>query len=108
MAHAVKQRVFRDGASAEQYALLKDLLTSYAKKLHGYKRGPRDVVEIFGISFPSEIHRLVLSTGVGDPDSQPNSFLWDLSLDQGKALLAKLDETAKKGESALKALVTRA
>jgi hypothetical protein len=51
---------------------------------------------------------LVLSTGVDDPNPQPNSLFGNLSLDQGKALLAKLDETAKKGESALKALVTQA
>lgn len=107
IAHKVKQRVFRDGAPAQQEALLKDLLPYYAKKLHSYKRGPRHVVEIYGISFPAELRHLVLSTGVDDPP-QPNSFFGNLSLDQGKALLAKLDETAKKGESALKALVTQA
>jgi len=36
---------------------------------------------------------LVLSTGVDDPNPQPNGFFGTLSIEQGKALLAKLDET---------------
>jgi len=40
-----------------------------------------------------------------DPDPQPNGFFGTLSIEQGKAFLAKLDEVAKKGEGALEALV---
>jgi hypothetical protein len=96
----VVQRVLRGGAPEQQRALLKDELARYAKKLHSYKRGWRHSVEIFGISFPAE-----LRTFVDDPHPKPNGSFGTVSIEQGKALLAKLDETAKKGEDALKALV---
>jgi hypothetical protein len=102
----VVQRVFRDGAPDQQQALIKDELARYGRKFRGYKRGPQHVVEIFGIYFPAELRRLITSVGVADPDPQPNGFFGTLSIEQGKALLAMLDETAKKGEGALKALVT--
>jgi hypothetical protein len=102
----VVQRVFRDGAPEQQQALIKDELARYARKLRVYKRGPQHVVEVFGIYFPGELRRLIASIGVADPDPQPNGFFGTLSIEQGKALLAKLDEIAKKGEGALKALVT--
>jgi hypothetical protein len=106
IASKVVQRVFREGTPEEQQALIKDELAHYARKLHSYKRGCRHVVEMFGISFPRELCRLVPSTGVDNPNPEPNGLLQTLSIDQGKALLAKLDEIAKKGEGALKALVT--
>ena len=96
----VAQRVFRDGSPEQQQALLKEELARYAQKLHSYKRGSRHIVEIFGICFPAE-----LSTFVDDPHPEPNGSFVSLSIEQGKALLAKLDETAKKGEGALEALV---
>jgi hypothetical protein len=102
----VVERVFRDGAPEQQQALIKDELARYARKLRGYKRGPQHVVEVFGIYFPAELRRLIASIGVADPDPQPNGFFGTLSIEQGKALQAMLDETAKKGEGALKALVT--
>jgi hypothetical protein len=96
----VAQRVFRDGSPEQQQALLKEELARYAKKLHSYKRGSRHIVEIFGISFPAELRTLV-----DDPHPEPNGSFGTVSIEQGKVLLAKLDETAKKGEDALKALV---
>jgi hypothetical protein len=106
IASKVVQRVFRDGTPEQQQALIKDELARYAQKLRGYKRGPHHIVEVFGIYFPAELRRLITSVGVADPDPQPNSFFGTLSIEQGKALLAKLDEAAKKGEGGLKALVT--
>jgi hypothetical protein len=106
IARSVVQRVFREEAPEKQQALLKDELARYARKLHSYKRGPRHIVEIFGIYFPAELRRLILSIGADDPNPQPNGFFGTISLEQGKALLTMLDETAKKGEDALKALVT--
>lgn len=106
IASKVVQRVFRDGAPEQQQALMKEELARYARKLRGYKRGPHHIVEVFGIYFPAELRRLITSIGVADPDPQPNSFFGTLSIEQGKALLAILDETAKKGEDSLKALVT--
>jgi hypothetical protein len=106
IASRVIQRVFRKGTPEEQQALIKDELARYARKLHSYKRGWRRVVEIFGISFPVELRSLVLNTGVDDPNPQPNEFVGTISIEQGKAFLAKLDEIAKKGEGALAALVT--
>jgi hypothetical protein len=102
----VVQRVLRDAALEKQLALIKDELARYARKLRSYKRGSQHVVEIFGIYFPSELRRLIASIGVADPDPQPNGFFGTLSIEQGKALLAMLDETAKQGEGALEALVT--
>jgi hypothetical protein len=60
----------------------------------------RHIVEIFGIYFPAE-----LRTFVDDPNPQANGFFGTVSSEQGKALLAKLDETAQNGEDALEALV---
>ncbi len=102
----VVQRVFREGAPEQQQALIKDELARYARKLFSYKPGPQHIVEIFGIYFPTELRRLILGIGVADPNPQPNGFFGTLSIEQGKALLSKLDEIAKKGEGALKALVT--
>jgi hypothetical protein len=100
MARKVAQRVFRDGAPEQQQVLLKEELARYAKKLHSYKRGSGHIVQIFGIDFPAELRNFV-----DDPHPQRNGFFGTLSIEQGKALLTKLDETAKKGEEALKALV---
>jgi hypothetical protein len=102
----VVQRVFRKGTPEQQQALIKDELARYAKKLHSYKRGGRHVVEIFGIYFPAELRRLILSTGIDGSNPDPNSFFETFSIEQGKVFLAMLNETAKKGEDALKALVT--
>ena len=99
----VVQRVFREGTPEEQQALLRDELARYARKLYSYQRGGR-VVEIFGISFPSELRSLIPSTGVDVPS--PSGRFETISIEQGKAFLAPLNETAKKGESALEALVT--
>jgi hypothetical protein len=107
IARKVVQIVFREGTPEEQQALIKDELSRYAKRLHGYKRGWRHVVEIFGIYFPAELRRLILRLGVDAPNPQPNGFFGTLSIEQGKAFLAMLDETARKGEDALEALVTR-
>jgi hypothetical protein len=60
------QRVFRDGAPEKQQALIKDELARHARKLHGYKRGCRKIVEIFGVYFPSELRTLILNTGVDE------------------------------------------
>jgi hypothetical protein len=102
----VVQRVFREGTAEEQQELIKDELTRYASKLHGYKRGWRHVVEFFGINFPAELRRFIPSIGTADRNPQPNKFVGTISTERGKALLAMLDETAKKGEDALRALVT--
>jgi hypothetical protein len=104
IASRVIQRVFRKGTPEEQQALIKDELARYARKLHSYKRGWRRVVEIFGIFFPVELRSLVLSTGVDNPNPQANSYVG--SLEQGKALLTKLNEIAERGEGSLAALVT--
>jgi hypothetical protein len=101
------QRVLREGRPEQQQALIKDELGRYARKLHGYIRGPRRSLEIFGIHFPSELRPLILSTGVNDPDPQPNGFYSAVTLEHGKTFLAILDETAKNGEGALRALVNR-
>jgi hypothetical protein len=106
IASRVVQRVFLKGTPEEQQALIKDELARYARKLHSYKRGWRHVVEIFGIDFPAELRRLIPSIGVDDPGAQPNEFVGTISIEQGKAFLAKLDEIAKKSEAALAALVT--
>jgi len=106
IAQTVMKRVFRDGAPEKQQALIKDLLARYARKLHSYKPGGGHFVEIFGIKFPNEFRSLILSTGVADPDPQPNGFFGTITLEQGKAVLTKLDEAARKGERALQALVT--
>jgi hypothetical protein len=107
IACSVVQRVLRQGTPEEQQTLIKDELTRYSKRLYGYKRGWRHAVEIFGIFFPGELRRLILSTGIDGSNPEPNSFFENFSIEQGKALLAILDEATKKGEDALEALVTR-
>jgi hypothetical protein len=105
VARKTVQRVFRDGAPKQQQALMKDLLVRYARKLQSYKPDGGHFFEIFGIWFPNELRSLILSTGAEDPDPQPNGFFGAISLERGKAFLAKLDEIAKEGDGALKALV---
>lgn len=107
LASQVVERVFRDGPTDQQMSLLKTELKRYATTLYRLKSGPRHVIELFGIHFPAEIKRLVLSIGIEDsePNSQCNTFFKTLTLKQGKAILAALDETAQRGEGALKELV---
>jgi len=106
LASQVVERVFREGTAEQQISLLKTELKRYLTTLHRLKSGSRHVIELFGVRFPAEVERLVLSIGIEDagPDS-PNTFFKSLTLEQGKAILAALDETARKGESALKELV---
>jgi hypothetical protein len=85
---------------------LRDELARHARKLYSYKRGCRHDLEIFGISFPSELRSLIPSTGVGVPNPQPNETVGTIRIERGKAFLEALNETAKKGEAALEALVT--
>jgi len=106
IARSVVERVSREGAPEQQQALIKDELARYARKLFSYKRGPQHFVNILGIHFPAALRRLIPSIGADDSNPHPNGFFGTLSLEQGKALLTMLDETAKKGEDALKALVT--
>jgi hypothetical protein len=105
----VMQRVFRDGTPEQQQALLKDELARYAKKLSSYKPGRGHIAEIFGIYFPSELRPFIVSAGIVDPcpNSGPdtNSDFGTPKIKQGEVLLVMLDETAKKGEDALRALV---
>lgn len=105
----VMERVFRDGMPEEQQALLKDELARYAKKLSSYMPGPGHIAEIFGIYFPIELRPFIVSAGIVDhcPNSGPdtNSDFGTPTIKQGEALLVMLDETAKKGEDALRALV---
>jgi hypothetical protein len=101
----VVQRVFRGGTLEEQQELLRDELARYAKKLYSYNRCG-SVVEIFGVSFPNELRSLVPSKRVEVPNPQSNETLGTTSIEQGKAFLEALNETAKKGEAALEALVT--
>jgi hypothetical protein len=105
IAQRVVQRVFREGTSEEQQALLRDELSRYAKRLYSYNRG-RDVVEIFGICFPRQLRSLIPSKGVDVANPQPNETVRTINIERGKAFVAMLDEAAKKGEGALKALVT--
>jgi len=107
LASQVVERVFHEGPAEQQMSLLKTELKRYSTKLHRLKSGPRHVIEIFGIDFPAEVKTLVLSIGINDPEPSPqcNTFFKLLTLEQGKAILAALDETARKGEDALKELV---
>lgn len=94
------------GTPEAQESVLKSQLTQYAYKLHSYKHGPRHVIQVFGIFFPSELRGLVLSTGVDDPGmSQGDTFFSALTLEQGRIVLERLDDTARKGDDALRALV---
>jgi hypothetical protein len=106
LASQVVKRVFREGPEKKQMSLLKTELKRYSTKLQRLKSGPRHIINIFSISFPAEVKQLVLSIGIKDagPNSS-NTFFKSLTLEQGKAILAALDETARKGESALKELV---
>jgi hypothetical protein len=95
-----------EGPEKKQISLLKTELKRHSTTLNRLKSGPRHIIELFGVRFPAEVKRLVLSIGIEDagPNS-PNTFFKSLTLEQGKATLAALDETARKGESALKELV---
>jgi len=106
LASQVVKRVFREGPEKKQISLLKTELKRHSTTLNHLKSGPRHIIELFGVRFPAEVKRLVLSIGIEDagPNS-PNTFFKSLTLEQGKATLAALDETARKGESALKELV---
>jgi hypothetical protein len=106
LASQVAERVFRKGPAEQQMSLLKTELKRYSTKLHRLKGGPRHVIELFGIDFPAEVKQLILSVGIEDAErNSPNTFLKTLTLEQGKAILAALDETARRGEDALKELV---
>ena len=106
LASEVMERVFREGPVEEQMSLLKEELRRYSTKLQSLKSGPQYIIEVFGIDFPVEIKRLALSIGIEDPKpDSPNTFFKTLTLEQGKAMLAALDEVARKGEGALKELV---
>lgn len=107
LASQVVERVFREGPAEQQMSLLKEELKRYSTRLHRLKSGPRYTIEIFGIDFPAEMKRLVLSLGIEDPDPNPehNTFFKTLTLEQGKAILAALDKTARKNEGALKELI---
>jgi len=110
LASQVVERVFHEGSAEQQMSLLKTELKRYSTKLHRLKSGPRHVIEIFGIDFPSEVKPLVLSIGIDDPEPSPqcNTFFKTPTLEQGKAILAALDDTARKGEGALRELVAEA
>jgi hypothetical protein len=101
----VVQSVFREGTPEEQQALIKDELSRYAKRLYSYNRGG-SAVEMFGVSFPSELRSLIPSKGVDVPSPQPNETVGTICIERGKAFLEALNETAKKGEVALEALAT--
>jgi len=107
LASQVMERAFCEVPEKLQMSILKTELKRYSTKLHGLKSGPRNIIELFDIDFPSEVKLLVLSIGVEDPQPNPrwNTFFKTLTLEQGKAILAALDEIARKGEDALKELV---
>jgi hypothetical protein len=107
IARSVVQRVLREGTPEQQHALIKDELGPYATKMRSYQRASRHIVEIFGICFPAELRRLIPNIAVDGKNERPNDNPGAASIEQGKAFLAKLDETARKGESALKALVAQ-
>jgi len=108
LASRVVERVFREGTAEQQTSLRKEELKRYSTKLHDLNSGRRHIIEIFGIRFPAEVKRLVLSIAIEDPEPKPrgNTFFKTLTLEQGKLILAALDETARKGEGALKELVS--
>ncbi len=95
IASKVIERVFRDGSPAQQEALLKEELRRCAGKLKA--NYPHHVIEIFGIHFPSALKPLVLGAGVTDPDPghNTNTFFKDITLEQGKAILAALKKAAR-------------
>lgn len=106
LASKVAERVFREGTVEHQMSLLKTELKRYSTKLRRLETGPRHIVEIFGIHFPSEMKPLILSIGIVDPEPSPqcNTFFKAITLEQGKAILAALNEIARKGGGALKEL----
>jgi hypothetical protein len=108
LASQVVKRIFREGTAEQQTSLLQEELKRYSTKLNHFKTGPHHIVEIFGIHFPAEVKRLVSSIGIEDPEPNPrdNTFFKTLTLEQGKLILAALDETAQKGEGALQELVS--
>ncbi len=105
LASKVVDRIFREGTPEQQEDLLKAELRRYSCILRRYWPGGH-FIQLFGIDFPCEVKPLVLKTGVDDPAPDPdrNTF-FKLSVQQGKSILAALDEVARKGEDALKALV---
>jgi len=107
LASQVAARVFREGPEKKQMSLLKTELKRHSTKFCRLKNDAGHIVEIFGIIFPSEIKSLILSTGIDDPEPNPrsNTFFKAITLEQGKAILAALDEAARKGEGALRELV---
>jgi hypothetical protein len=104
----VVKKVFSEGSVEQQTRLLKEELKRYSTKLKHLKTGPHHIVKIFGIHFPAEVKRLISSIGIEDPEPNPrrNTFFKTLTLEQGKLILAALDEIARKGEGALKELVS--
>jgi hypothetical protein len=108
LASQVVERVFREGSVEQQTRLLKEELKRYSTKLNHLKTGPHRIFEIFDIHFPAEVKRLISSIGVEDPEPNPrgNTFFKTLTLEQGKLILSALDEIARKGEGALKELVS--
>jgi hypothetical protein len=112
VASNVVDSVFCEGTAQEQLDLLHEELSRYSVQLHGYA-GPSHVLRIWlpgssDVTFPVQLKPLVLSTGVDDDDPRPgldHNTSFKLSLEQAKALLATLDEIAKKGHGALRMLV---
>ena len=103
IAQRVVQRVFHEGTPEEQQALLRDDLARHAKKLYSYNRCS-SAVEICGICFSSQLRGSIPSKGIDVPNPHPNEAVGTISIEQGKAFLEALNETAKKGEAALEAL----
>jgi hypothetical protein len=90
IASKVIERVFCEGSPANQEALLKEELRRCAGKLKA--KYPHHIIEIFGTFFPSSLKPLVLSAGIGDPDPGENTYTFfkDLTIEEGKAILAVL------------------
>jgi hypothetical protein len=99
IASKVIERVFREGSPANQEALLKEELRRCAGKLKA--KYPHHIIEIFGTFFPSSLKPLVLSAGIGDPDpgENTNTFFKDLTIEEGKAILAMLKKAAREDAS---------
>jgi hypothetical protein len=99
IASKVIERVFREGSPAQQEVLLKEELRRCAGKLKA--KYPHHIIEIFGTFFPSSLKPLVLSAGIGDPDpgENTNTFFKDLTIEEGKAILAMLKKAAREDAS---------
>jgi hypothetical protein len=82
----VVRRVFREGTSEEQQALLRDELDPLREKTTSYQRGGR-VVKIFGVFFPSELRSLIPSKRVDVSNPQPHGTVGTINIDQAKAFL---------------------